>query len=165
VPVTVSIGLRLAGQAASVSVSELGSTALNLLSAGPFVIDHDQKLGAHSLIQYTWKQHFWTTWSIRYDSGLVSNPSDPVSVAKDPDYRDLLPYVDLAANPPRVRPRTVIDLAVGYEVFREGRRQWDLQFNLSNLTDKTALYNFQSIFVGTRIVQPRSFGAKVRWSW
>jgi hypothetical protein len=143
----------------------LGSTALNLLSAGPFVIDHDQKLGAHSMIQYSWNRHFWTAWSVRYDSGLVSNPSDPVAVARDPDYRDLLPYVELSANPPRVRPRTIVDMAVGYEVFREGRRRWDVQFNLSNLTDRTALYNFQSIFVGTRIVQPRSFGARVRWSW
>jgi hypothetical protein len=33
------------------------------------------------------------------------------------------------------------------------------------LTNQTALYNFQSIFVGTRLVQPRSFGIKVRWYW
>ena len=35
----------------------------------------------------------------------------------------------------------------------------------ANLTDRTALYNFQSVFVGTRVVQPRTLSAKVRWYW
>ncbi|MEW5974880.1 MAG: TonB-dependent receptor [Acidobacteriota bacterium] len=143
----------------------LGSTAIDLLSAGPFVIDHDQKLGLHSMLQYNWRQNLWTSWSIRYDSGLVSNPSDPDVVAADSDYRDLLPYVNLTSDPARVRPRTIVDFAVGYERVREGRRRWDVQLNLSNLTNQTALFNFQSIFVGTRLVQPRSVGGKIRWHW
>ena len=46
---------------------------------------------------------------MRYDSGLVTNPSDPAVVREDLDYADLLPYVNLGANPPRVRPRTIVD--------------------------------------------------------
>jgi hypothetical protein len=38
------------------------------------------------------------------DSRLVSNPSDPGEVAADPDFFDLLPYVDLDAVVQRVRP-------------------------------------------------------------
>jgi outer membrane receptor protein involved in Fe transport len=143
----------------------LGSTAIQLLNAGPFVIDHDQTLGLHGMLQYALRKNLWTSGSIRYDSGLVSNPSDPVKVAEDPDYRDLLPFVNLTSNPPRVRPRTIMDFAIGYDFIREGRRRWDLQFQISNLTNQTALYNFQSVFVGTRLVQPRSIGAKVRWYW
>ncbi|MCC6857865.1 MAG: TonB-dependent receptor [Bryobacterales bacterium] len=143
----------------------LGSAAIDLLSSGPFVIDHDQTLGMHGMVQYNWKKGFWTTWSIRHDSGLVSNPSDPVEVARNPDYADLLPYVNLTSNPPRVNPRTVYDFAVGYEATREGRKRWDAQFNLFNLTNQTALFNFQSIFVGTRLIEPRSAGLKVRWHW
>jgi len=86
-------------------------------------------------------------------------------VRKELDYADLLPYVNLGANPPRVRPRTIVDFAVGYEKVAEGRRRWDFQFQISNLTDRTALYNFQSIFVGTRLVQPRSLGLKFRRYW
>lgn len=141
----------------------LGSTAINLLSAGPFIIDHDQKLGVHGMVQYNWRNKIWTTWSVRYDSGLVSNPSDPAVVAEDPDYFDLLPYVNLASNPPRVNPRTIFDFAIGYEANHDGRRRWDVQFNLFNLTNVTGLFNFQSIFVGTRLVQPRSAGVKMRW--
>lgn len=140
----------------------LGSTAMDLLSAGPFVIDHDQKLGVHALGQYSSRRGWWVSAAVRYDSGLVSNPSDPDQVAADPDYADLLPYVNLAARPPRVRPRTIVDAAGGYERVRRERRVWELMVQVTNLTNRTALYNFQSIFVGTRLVQPRSATVRLR---
>jgi hypothetical protein len=52
----------------------LGSTALNVLNAGPFVIDHDQLLGAHGVLQYSVRRNLWIGGAVRYDSGLVSNP-------------------------------------------------------------------------------------------
>jgi len=143
----------------------IGQSAILALSSGPFIIDHDQQLGAQANLQYALSAHIWTSWAVRYDSGLVTNPSDPAVVRKELDYADLLPYVNLGANPPRVRPRTIVDFAVGYEKVAEGRRRWDFQFQISNLTDRTALYNFQSIFVGTRLVQPRSLGLKFRRYW
>ena len=59
----------------------LGSTALDVLTAGPFVIDHDQKLGVAGNVY--WQARPWLSASaaIRHDSGLVSNPSDPEIVA------------------------------------------------------------------------------------
>ena len=84
-------------------------------------------------------------------------------VANDPDFANLLPYVNLESDPPRVRPRTIMDIAGGYEHSREGRRTWEVMFQLTNLTNRTALYNFQSLFVGTRLVQPRSAGVRLRW--
>lgn len=143
----------------------LGSTALDLLTAGPFVIDHDQKLGMQGLAMYRPRGGVWTSLSLRYDSGLVSNPSDPAEVARDPDYADLLPYVNLLSDPPRVRARTLADLAVGYERKKNDRRQWEAVFQVTNLTNRTALYNFQSIFVGTRLVQPRTVGVRLKWYW
>ena len=97
------------------------------------------------------------------DSGLVANPSDPAEVAADPDYADLLPYVDLLSKPARTRARTIQDLVVGYERLQEGRKRWETTVQVSNLTNRTALFNFQSIFVGTRLVQPRTAGIRVRW--
>jgi hypothetical protein len=143
----------------------LGNTAVTALSSGPFLIDHDQKLSLHGVLSYSHRKGWWTSWQVRHDSGLVSNPSDPEEVAADPDYAPLLPYVDLAASPARVRPRTIADFSVGYEHSREGRRDWELMFQVSNVTNRTALYNFQSIFVGTRLVQPRSAGIRLRWWW
>jgi hypothetical protein len=143
----------------------IGNSALAALNAGPFVIDHDQKLSAQVTLQYSSRRGFWSNLTTRYDSGLVSNPSDPAVVARDADYSDLLPYVDLLSNPPRVKPRTVVDVALGYEHKRGERRLWEISFELANLTNKRALYNFQSIFVGTRLVGPRTAGLRLRWYW
>ena len=143
----------------------IGSSAVAALASGPFVIDHDQALGVHAALQYTHRSGVWASGTVRYDSGLVANPSDPVQVARDPDYRDLLPYVDLAGAPPRVRARTIADLVIGYERRRDGIRKWEITAQLSNIGGSTALYNFQSIFVGTRLVEPRSAGVRARWYW
>lgn len=141
----------------------LGAAGINALAQGPFVIDHDQTLSVQGNLFYQVRPDFWVSGQMRYDSGLVSNASNPERVALDPDYADLLPYVNLGSNPPRVEPRTIFDLAAGYERKRDGRRRWDAIVQVANLLDKTALYNFQSPFVGTRLVQPRT--ASVRWKW
>ena len=143
----------------------LGQDAVDLLSAGPFVIDHDQRLSAHATLHADMPLGMWTSGSIRYDSGLVSNPSSPGEVAASPDYADLLPYVNLTADVPRVRPRTIVDLAVGYDRRVRGTRGWGLRAQVTNLFDKTALYNFQSVFVGTRLVAPRTVSAELRYRW
>ena len=140
----------------------LGNAAVEALTSGAFIIDHDQVLSVHGLIHRELHPDVWISSSMRYDSGLVSNPSDPEEVAQDPDYADLLPYVDLLADPPRVNPRFIVDVAVGYGPGGDDRK-WDLQFQVSNLFNQTALYNFQSIFVGTRLVPPRSLGLKLRF--
>lgn len=140
----------------------LGQDAVDLLSSGPFLIDHDQRLALHGLVTFDPAGPIWLGGSMRYDSGLVSNPSDPARVAADPDFRDLLPYVNLDASTPRVRPRTITDIAGGLDfVDARGRRRWAVQLQVMNLTNRTALYNFQSVFVGTRLVQPRTLSVKV----
>ena len=90
---------------------------------------------------------FWAnSLTLRYDTGLVANPSDPVEVARDADYSDLLPYVILTSAPPRVKPRTVLDMALGYEHKRGERRVWEVSVEVANLTNQRALYNFQSMW-------------------
>jgi len=143
----------------------LGSAALDSLTAGPFVIDHDQALGVTGSLIYRPAKRWWSSWQVRYDSGLVSNPSDPVEVAADPDYFDQLPYVDLQADPPRIRPRTIIDASIGYEHYHGDRRAWEIAFQISNLTNRRGLYSFQSVFVGTRVVQPLTASVKLRFFW
>ncbi|MCC7010303.1 MAG: TonB-dependent receptor [Acidobacteria bacterium] len=139
----------------------LGQDAVDLLSSGPFAIDHDQRLSVHGTTTYR-AGSSWISASVRHDSGLVANPSDPDAVAADPDFADLLPYVDLTAAVPRVRPRTIVDLALGHDVRAAGRPAWTVQIQVTNLTNRTALYNFQSVFVGTRLVQPRTMAVRVR---
>ena len=131
----------------------------------PFAVVIDAPVRAEAVLgtmQYAAPGHTWVGLSVRHDSGLVANPSDPVAVAADPDVSDLLPFVNLTAATPRVRPRTIVDLAAGYDVTVRGRRMWSLEAQVTNLTNRTALYNFQSVFVGTRLVAPRVLSVRVR---
>jgi outer membrane cobalamin receptor len=140
----------------------LGQDAVDLLSAGPFAIDHDQRLGMQGQLTIDPSGAWWTSGTVRYDGGLVSNPSDPAEVAADPDFFDLLPYVNLMSDPPRVRPRTIVDLAAGVDLKDgRGRKTWSAQVQVTNVTNRVALYNFQSVFVGTRIVAPRTLSVRV----
>lgn len=141
----------------------LGQDSIDILSQGPFVIDHDQTLSAHGVLLWRGRKGWFGSASIRYDSGLVANPSDPKEVAADPDYRDLLPYVNLTGKPARVRPRTITDLGFGYRRSVGDRTRWELALQVNNIGGVTALYNFQSVFVGTRLVEPRA--ANLRWRW
>jgi outer membrane receptor protein involved in Fe transport len=58
-----------------------------------------------------------------------------------------------------------VDASVGYDGRRDGTRTWSARLQVNNLTNRTALYNFQSVFVGTRVVQPRTVSAEVRYYW
>ena len=141
----------------------IGNGNVTLLNQGPFVIDHDQKLSLQTVANYTNKRGFYVNLSARHDSGLVSGYVDPADVAKDKDYFDLLPFVNLQGNPPRVRPRTIVDVVLGYERIVNERKNWDVNLQISNIGNQTALYNFQSAFVGTRVVQPRTAGVRLRF--
>lgn len=141
----------------------LGSNAVDSFTQGAFVIDHDQPLSVHAVVNWNHPKGWYATVSSRYDYGLVANPSDPAEVAADPDFRDLLPYVKLDQTPARVRPRNIVDLVVGFEKTQDQKKRYDIGLQFTNLTDRTALYNFQSIFVGTRVVQPFTAGLRFRW--
>jgi len=65
-------------------------------------------------------------------------------------------------NPPRIAPRHLFDFSVGTDnLFRTERTKVTLRFNVLNLTNKEALYNFQSTFSGTHFVSPRSFQGQI----
>ncbi|HBB94098.1 MAG TPA: TonB-dependent receptor [Blastocatellia bacterium] len=61
-------------------------------------------------------------------------------------------------NPPRIAPRHVFDLSVGTDnLLRTERAKMTLRFTIINLTNKNALYNFESTFSGTHFISPRVF--------
>ena len=65
-------------------------------------------------------------------------------------------------NPPRIKPRSLFDLAVGDDnIFHGDKYKWGVTLTVVNLTDKKALYNFLSTFIGTHYVTPRTVTAQV----
>jgi hypothetical protein len=65
-------------------------------------------------------------------------------------------------NPPRIAPRHLFDFSAGTDnLFRTERAKVTLRFTVLNLTNKEALYDFQSTFSGTHFVSPRSFQGQI----
>ncbi len=70
-------------------------------------------------------------------------------------------------NPPRVASRHVFDIAVGTDnLLRSAdRKRVSLQFTVVNVSNVAAMYNFLSTFGGTHFIQPRSYQAKVGFTF
>jgi hypothetical protein len=70
-------------------------------------------------------------------------------------------------NPDRVQPRHLFNLGVGSDnlFHTEKRTKVTATFNIANLTNKVALYNFLSTFSGTHFVQPRTYVARIGLSF
>ena len=66
-------------------------------------------------------------------------------------------------NPDRVKARNMFDMSVGSDnLLRSAeRRKVTVHLTITNLTNKTALYNFLSTFSGTHFVAPRTYQAAV----
>jgi hypothetical protein len=66
-------------------------------------------------------------------------------------------------NPDRVKPRNVLNLGFGTDnlLHVEGNRRITASFNIENLTNVVAVYNFLSTFSGTHFLQPRTLVAHV----
>jgi hypothetical protein len=66
-------------------------------------------------------------------------------------------------NPDRVKARSIFNLGIGTDnlLHREGPRRYTASVEITNLTNKVALYNFLSTFSGTHFLQPRAVVAHV----
>jgi len=66
-------------------------------------------------------------------------------------------------NPDRVKPRNLFNIGIGTDnlLHREGARRYTASIEVTNLTNKVALYNFLSTFSGTHFLQPRTVVAHI----
>jgi hypothetical protein len=136
--------------------------AIDAITGGPFLIDHDQKLQAQAMLQYE-AGNAWVGANVRYDSGLVGG-DDPAGIAADPDNSFALPFIAIHSgaelDPNRIKPRTIADFSAGV-TFGKVRVQADLL----NAFDKKGVYNILSVFGGTHVIPPRMFAARIRYAF
>ena len=146
----------------------LDTGALDAITAGPFLIDHDQKLQAQlGLLYDIGDTGLWAGTNVRYDSGLVTG-ADPAALATDPDNSFAIPYIAVHSgsglDPNRVKPRTLVDLSLG-----AGLQKYNLplsvQVDLLNATNKKGVYNILSTFGGTHVIPPRTLAVRVRYAY
>ncbi len=70
-------------------------------------------------------------------------------------------------NPDRVKPRSLFDMSVGTDnlLHAEGHRRITASVQVTNLTNKVALYNFLSTFSGTHFVTPRNIVGRIGFTF
>jgi hypothetical protein len=70
-------------------------------------------------------------------------------------------------NPDRVKPRHLLNLGVGTDnlFHQEGRKRMTASVEITNLTNRVALYNFLSTFSGTHFLQPRTVFGRVGFTF
>lgn len=125
----------------------------------PFTPDHDQRHVASFGVTH---DHACSglSWSVvgRYESGT------PLEVEEE-DYDELLerPGAELVDfDRGRVKPRTVIDIALTQRLLRRARIDLDLRFELLNLAGERWAYNFGNPFSGTHFGHARTFQIGLR---
>jgi hypothetical protein len=70
-------------------------------------------------------------------------------------------------NPPRIAPRHLFDIGAGMDnvLPHTDRYKVFLRFNIINVANKVALYNFLSTFSGTHFVTPRTYQGQLGFSF
>ncbi|HLG13023.1 MAG TPA: TonB-dependent receptor [Blastocatellia bacterium] len=142
----------------------LGEAVSTLENPGlRFPNDHDQRNSAQFQVNYTNKKSgWWATLGGRYDSGV------PVDVEPDTTLADfisegfdprLFRLIDFKRG--RVKPRTVLNLSTGVDLFQKERTSVSLALDIQNLMDKLFVYNFESVFSGTHVGPSRQLSGRV----
>ncbi len=142
----------------------LGEDPAELQTRGvKFSADHDQRNSVRFQLGYNHKPSgFYATFAARYDSGVPTDVepgttlSDFVAEGFDPRL-----YNEIDFQRGRVRPRTILDLSMGADLFQKERVAMNLQFDVQNLTNELFLYNFESVFSGTHVGFPRLISARL----
>lgn len=142
----------------------LGEDPAELQTRGvKFSADHDQRNSAHFQVSYNHKPSgFYATFAGRYDSGVPTDVepgttlTDFIAEGFDPRL-----YGEIDFQRGRVRPRTILDLSLGADLFKDERIAVNFQFDIQNLTNQLFLYNFQSVFSGTHVGFPRLFSGRL----
>jgi hypothetical protein len=146
----------------------LDQEAVDAITGGPFLIDHDQKLQAQAgLIWDIGRSGVWLGASARYDSGLVTD-ADPEALSEDSDNAFAAPFVRVHSgtefDPNRIEPRTIVSFSLGADLGRHGV-PLSIQADLLNAFDKAGVYNIESVFGGTHVIPPRTLAVRVRYSF
>jgi hypothetical protein len=146
----------------------LDQGAVDAITGGPFLIDHDQKLQAQGGILWDiGSSGLWLGASVRYDSGLVTDAA-PEELLADPDNAFAAPFVVIHSggdlDPNRIEARTIANFSAGFDLGRY-HVPLTLQADLLNAFDTPGVYNIESVFGGTHVIPPRTLAVRARYTF
>lgn len=134
-----------------------------VIEIGPgtkFIPDQDVRNAVAFGITYQLKRNgIWASLMGRHESGVpLEVDEDEIDELRERPGSDLVNF-----ERARVRPWTVIDVAGGFELFREQRVTLQTQFALENIANRRFVYNFGNPFSGTHFGHPRLFSARIKF--
>jgi hypothetical protein len=144
----------------------LDQEAVDAVTGGPFLIDHDQKLqGQGQLLWDVGTSGLWLGAGVRYDSGLVTDAA-PDELLADPDNAFAAPFVVIHSgedlDPNRIKQRTIANFSVGLDLAKH-KVPLSIQADLLNAFDTAGVYNILSVFGGTHVIPPRTLSVRARY--
>ncbi len=142
-----------------------------------FPITQDQRNTVSFMLRYELHPRLRLSAGARYGSGLPVELAEdeekdedrdaavPAATSLDEDEAALIPgeileRINFARG--RVRPNFQLDLSVGAKLWQRGERSVDLQFDITNATDRLNVINFTGLFSGTAIAPGRMIGVRLR---
>lgn len=141
----------------------IGAEAVSGVSAnGRFRLSQDQRNTASASLRYQATRRLWVAAEDSFGSGL---PVELDTGSTDYNFllaqygQQILNRVDFARG--RVRPSYSIDAGAGFDLYAKEARTVSFQIQGSNLANHLNVINFASLFSGTAIGVPRSFGFRL----
>jgi TonB dependent receptor len=144
----------------------IGSDANNvLMDTSKFGVSQDQRNTLRARVRLQAARRVWFAMASQYGSGL------PADVGENPDIPEFIAQygegvvsrVNFTRG--RVEPNFSLDLGAGVELFHKEQRSVQVQFQAANVTDRMNVINFASLFSGTAVGLPRSFSARLRFTF
>lgn len=136
----------------------------DLLNAtNKFPISQDIRNVVNGYVRYQVLPRLWTAWSAIYTSGL---PIEDPGELPDMDFliaqygSDVVNRANLSRG--RVRPSFSLSALAGLDLFQGERTKVGLQADVTNITDRLNLINFDGLLSGTALASPRGASARLR---
>ena len=128
-----------------------------------FYADHDQRWQSQFGLSFEHPSgRLFGSISGRFDSGIPFDTGTDFNPATFEDQQALV-LVNLDTG--RARPRAILDVTAGSQLYRKGSTVLEGQAGVLNLLDKPYLLNFLSIFNGTHYGAPRTWTARLKVSF
>lgn len=144
----------------------IGSDSAGVLTATEkFAVSQDQRNTVFASLRLQATQKLWFGLSTRYGSGLPAELDQNTNI--DSLIEQFGPQVVSKVNLDRGRvdPNWSLDLGMGADIYRKESRLFQIQLQVTNVTDQFNLINFASLFSGTAVGIPRAISARARFSF
>ncbi len=143
----------------------LGDDATSALTqtSGRFWDSQDQRNTLRTRIIYQVAPRLWFASGAEYGSGLPTEFDGDEADAVAQYGQQLVSRVNLEHG--RVLPSLSVDASAGAELLHAEKATLRLQIDGANLNNRINLVDFAGLFSGNAVAPPRSWNARLRWSF